>query len=73
MRECGCSSTGVCLWARAHVALLIQHKMRMRHILLSFVAFLAPPYFSTLSNKRHDFRKEVTAYEFYSDFLHNFI
>jgi hypothetical protein len=42
-------------WARAcayvHVALLIQHATRMRHIVTSFVAPLAPPYFSTLSHK----------------------
>ena len=38
------------------VALLIQHKTCMRHVLKSFVATLAPLYFSTLSHKRHDFR-----------------
>ena len=30
----------------------------MRHVVTSFVAPLAPPYFSTLSHKRHDFRKK---------------
>ena len=45
--------------ARVHVALLIQHATRMRHIVTSFVAPLAPPYFSTLSHKRHDFREKV--------------
>ena len=40
--------------ACAGVALLIQHTMRMRHILL-FVASLAEPHFSILSRKRHDF------------------
>jgi hypothetical protein len=38
-----------------HVALLIQHKTRMRHI----VAPVAQPYLSTLSHKRHDFPKEL--------------
>jgi hypothetical protein len=51
------------VWACAHgcasVALLIQHAIRMRHIVTSFVTPLAPPYFSTLSHKRHDFRKKV--------------
>ena len=39
---------------RVHVALLIQHVTRMRHIVTSFVPPMAPPYFSTLSHKRRD-------------------
>ena len=38
--------------------LLIQHATRLRHI-VSFVASLAPPGFSTLSHKQHDFRKKI--------------
>jgi hypothetical protein len=45
-------------YARAHVALLIQHATRMRHTVTSFVTRLAPSYFSTLSHKQHDFRKK---------------
>jgi hypothetical protein len=33
--------------------------MRMRHVVLSSVANLALPYFSTLSCKRPDFRKKL--------------
>jgi hypothetical protein len=40
------------------VTLVIQHAERMNHIILSSVAYLAPPYFSTVSHKRYDFRKE---------------
>ena len=39
----------VCVCVRVHVALLIQHATRMRHIVTSYVAPLAPPYFSTFS------------------------
>ena len=39
------------------VALFIQHAMYIRRIMLSSVAYLAVPYFPTLSHKRQDFRK----------------
>ena len=42
-----------------HVASLIQHAMRMSHIVTSFAASLAPPHFSTLSHKWRDFRKKL--------------
>ena len=48
---------------RVNVALLVQHITRMRHIVTSFVVPLAPPYFSTLSHKRRDFRKKVIEHE----------
>ena len=41
------------------VALLTQHAKPMRHIILSSVVCLALPHFSTLSDKRHDFRKTL--------------
>ena len=43
---------------RVHVALLIHHATRMRHIVTSFVAPLALQYFWTLSHKRQDFQEK---------------
>jgi hypothetical protein len=41
------------------VALVICHAKRVRRIMLSSVASLALPYFSTLCNKRYDFRNKL--------------
>jgi hypothetical protein len=49
--------------ACVHVTLLNQHATRMRHIVTSFVAPLAPLYFSTVSHKRRDFWKKVTEHK----------
>jgi hypothetical protein len=46
-----------------HVALLIQNAKRMRHVLASSVNPMPPPYFSTLSQKRSYFRKNVTEHK----------
>jgi len=45
------------------VALVIQHAMRVRRIILSSVACPVLQYFSTLSHKRHDFRKTFIEYK----------
>ena len=42
------------------VALITQHAVRMLHIILSPVACLALPHFSTFSHKRNDFFEKVT-------------
>jgi hypothetical protein len=48
---------GLCV--HAHIALLIQHAMHMRHIVMSFVAPQSPLYFLAVCHKRHNFRKKV--------------
>ena len=52
-----CRGKAICIeTVCVSVALVIQHAMRMRRIVLSSVACPAVQYFSTLSNKRQDFQ-----------------
>ena len=53
----------MCVCALARVASRTQHAKRMRRIILSSVASLAPSHFSTVSHKRHDFRKNVIGHK----------
>jgi hypothetical protein len=46
------------------LAVIIQHAVRMRRIVLSFVYCLVLLYSSTLSHKRHDFRKQLNIFFF---------
>ena len=48
-----------------YVALIIKNAKRMRRIILSSVACPVLQYFSTLLNKRHDFRNKVTECKMY--------
>ena len=59
VRACGYPGAWAFACAYVHVALLIQHATRVRHIVTSFVVPRSPLYFSTLSHKRCDFRKKV--------------
>ena len=49
---------------------LIQHSKHMHPIILPPMACLTIPYFPTLSNKRHDFRKKLLKIYFFY-FLYN--
>jgi len=46
-----------------YVALDTQQTICMRRIILSPVACVFPPYFSTLFHKRHGFREEVIGHK----------
>jgi len=70
---CGGKAINITYYEIMFVALVLQHEKRMRSILLSFVASFGVPYFSTLSHKRIDFRKNNHCKSnVCSDLLHNF-
>jgi hypothetical protein len=53
------------LTMRVYAALVIQHAKRKHLTILTTVAFLDLPYFSTLSHKRHGFRKISNGHKMY--------
>ena len=59
-----------CVRACVHVVLFIQNASRMRHIVTSFVAPLAPPYFSTLPLNGAIFEKTFLNVKLCFDFLY---
>jgi hypothetical protein len=59
VRACESPTAWACASAYVHIALLIQHATRMRHIVGPLMASRSPLYFPTISHKRCDFRKKV--------------
>ena len=59
VRACVCVCGFADAVACACVPVVTQHAKRMRRIVLSSVASLAPPHFLTLSRIKSDFKKDV--------------
>jgi hypothetical protein len=61
-----CVRACVCVPGRVSVCMRVRAcslATRMRHVVTLFMAPLAPPHFSTLSNKRHNFRKIIVKHK----------
>jgi hypothetical protein len=73
LRVRGSAGALACAYVRARVALVAQYAKYMRRIVLSSAASLAPPHFSTLSHKQHNFREKVTEHKMFRFFSTAFI
>ena len=62
-RCCSGKATSIAHSECVFIALVIQHAMRMRHVILPSVACPTLRKVSTLSHKEHDFRANVTEHK----------
>ena len=73
--RCREKATNIKYYKCVSVALVIHHEKRMCRFILPCVVSLLQPHFPTLSQTRHDFRREkkVTEHKMCCDFLNFFL